>query len=838
MRFRTASRFWPALCVMLLALSACDQYRPQSTAIEETLGAVTFDPPEQPDAGPAIVRADGREGDGRKAETYFGAQSASDGAARASRSAGGVQLNFDGAEIREVAQVILRDILGKNYTIDPQITGQVVLSSSAPLGETELLTILETVLQMHGATLVASGESYAIQSIGQSQGGSQFAVLGGREPPLATPGLGFTVVPLRYMTADAAAQFVQPLVSRPEQIRVDSNRNLLLFSGTNAERQTVLDTLVDVDIDWMSGRSVGIFPLAMSTPEAIIPELTALFGPIDPNGLNTETIRFLPMARLNAVLVIANEAAQLARAKTWVTRLDRGNSSGMQFFVYQLQHVPATDMAKLLSESLSGSPTAPQQAASEEPAFADSQFDNFADAATDLGDGFEGTTAIAGTVSDSLLSSVKIVPNELNNTLLIRAPPKAYEMIEATLRRLDTAPLQVLIEATIAEVTLNDQLRYGVQYFLNAGNFRAGFNTSTITNSGVVDSSQLNPLARLPGFNFVFSPGSSNITLDALARVTDVKVLSSPSLLVQDNREAVLNVGDEVPIVTRSATNVENSDSVVVNNIEYRDTGVILEVKPRISSNSMVALQVSQEVSRVATETTVQSDSLTPTIQQRKINSTINVLSGQTIVLGGLIQDSETGAQDKVPLLGDVPVLGNLFQNNNTLASRTELIVFITPRIIRNAEDARDVSEELRDRMRSVAPLPQRDPKATSELPQPDTSQLEPAQAPQVTGSPPPVSQSKYEADIANGSVNLAPASRPLRPEVALEVAGENTRSLVPLPASEPLVPSANPKRPVRVALPMPQNLARGSSGLPVPSARPRPIFELKPKSRMLPNNG
>ncbi|MCB1993280.1 MAG: hypothetical protein KDG49_17655, partial [Geminicoccaceae bacterium] len=177
-----------------------------------------------------------------------------------------------------------------------------------------------------------------------------------------------------------------------------------------------------------------------------------------------------------------------------------------------------------------------------------------------------------------VLSSVKVVPNELSNSLVVRATPQAYALIEQTIRRLDVAPLQVLIEATIAEVVLNDQLRYGVQYFFQAGSFRAGFNTTTDGGaSGAVNPNLLDPLALVPGFNFVYSGASSNITIDALSRITDVQVLSSPSLVVQDNSEAVLTVGDEVPLVTRTSQGVENPDSPIVANIEYRETGVILE---------------------------------------------------------------------------------------------------------------------------------------------------------------------------------------------------------------------------------------------------------------------
>lgn len=737
-------------------LIGCEQYLPQSTAIEDTVGSVSFDPPPGNNGATVPERTPSGQGVTPQQAASFpgtGAPVATSPRSQVQRSEAGIQVNFDGADVQEVAQVILRDILGISYTIDPAISGQVIISSSGPLDNDSLLALLETVLRMHGATLVDNGPSMQIVVTGESQGSSQIAVIGGGQPPIASPGLGFTVVPLRFMTADAAAQFVQPLVTRPEQLRVDSTRNLLLFGGSNAERQTVIDTLADIDVDWMAGRSVGIYPLSMSTPEAMIPELEALFGPLDPNGIRSETIRFLPMARLNAILVIANEASQLSLARTWVTRLDRGNTVGLQFYVYQLQHVPAAEMAELLMASISDVGEFTDE---DDPdtILGDTLGldDPFAEVPLDGGGDGLATPISAGT-STAILESVKIVPNELNNTLLIRAAPQAYEMIESTLRRLDTSPLQVLIEATIAEVTLNDQLRYGVQYFLDTNGFRGGFNTTRTGTAGALgDFGALSPLAQLPGLNLIFTPGDSVIALDALASVTDIRVLSSPSVVVQDNSEAVLNVGDEVPITTRQSIG-DTDDSRTINNIEYRDTGVILEVKPRISSNSMVALDVSQEVSRVDEATRIQSDSLTPTIQQRKITSTINVLSGQTVVLGGLIQDTESTAEQKVPLLGDIPWLGNLFKSTDIATVRTELIVFITPRIIRGAEDARDLSNELRARMRSVNPLPPINDPVVTPLPDSSTPGAadEPIPAPRPPGPTSDASRSKTMGRRAYG---------------------------------------------------------------------------------------
>ncbi|MEZ5825879.1 MAG: type II secretion system secretin GspD [Geminicoccaceae bacterium] len=699
-----------------LVLAACEQYVPRSTAVEDTLNAVTFDPPSArtptPVAPPVDRNATPLARDG--ARLYPGRNSGS--ARAASQPAGspvsGVQINFDGADIAEVVKVILGDILGATYTMDPAISGEVMLSSSAPLDEPALVSMLEMVLRMNGATISRTGDnSYVIGIQNNLVGAVETSWLGGSAPPRVSPGNAVTIVPLHYVGATSAAQFIQPLLSRPENLRIDDTRNLLLFSGSATERQMVLDTLAEIDVDWMAGRSVGIFPLKVASPDAVIPELEALVQPLSGVRSNDQTIRFLEMARLNAVMAIANRPEQITEIEHWVERLDRGNVTGIQFFVYQLQHVPAEDVAAILTSTFgNGGETGDGEALvvlgrqDAQPAATGDFIDPDTGLDTPAAEPAAGEAA-GGRTRGNPLTGVRIVPNPLNNTLLIRATPEAYRMIESTLRRLDTPPLQVLIEATIAEVTLNDTLRYGVQYFLDTGAIKAGFNTTT-PSTGVIDPGLLNPLARLPGFNFVATPGSSNITIDALARITDVKVLSSPSVVVQDNSEAVLNVGDEVPITTRSAVSVDDPSAPVVNNIEYRDTGVILEVKPRISSNEIVALDISQEVSRVASEST-SSDSLTPVISQRKITSHVNVQSGQTVVLGGLIQDADTRSTDKIPLLGDLPVLGNLFASNARQSARTELIVFITPRIVRNPVDARDVSNELRSKMRSIRPTMQ-----------------------------------------------------------------------------------------------------------------------------------
>jgi general secretion pathway protein D len=268
-------------------------------------------------------------------------------------------------------------------------------------------------------------------------------------------------------------------------------------------------------------------------------------------------------------------------------------------------------------------------------------------------------------------------------------------MVEAALQQLDIMPMQVLIEATIAEVTLNEDLSYGLQWFLKNGD--ANFTLSE-TDTGSVASA-------FPGFSFL-ATGTTGITavLNALESITDLKVISSPQVLVIDNQEAKLKVGDQVPVVTKSAQDsTATNNTTIVSSVEYRDTGTILTVKPRVNSSGMVIMEIEQEVSDVSTTTVSGIDS--PTIQQRKISSTVAVQSGETIALGGLIKDKKNQVKSGVPFLNKLPLVGFMFGGTDNESERTELLVLITPRVISSMDDVRQVTKELRRRMRTVIPL-------------------------------------------------------------------------------------------------------------------------------------
>jgi general secretion pathway protein D len=293
-------------------------------------------------------------------------------------------------------------------------------------------------------------------------------------------------------------------------------------------------------------------------------------------------------------------------------------------------------------------------------------------------------------------ADIRIIADDTTNSLVIRAAPREYQKIREALQDLDILPLQVLIEATIAEVTLNDQLRFGVEWFFQSGDFEFAFDPGSLT-----------PLAGFRGF---FASGNDvRILLQALDEVTDVNVVSSPQLMVLDNQTARIQVGDQVPITVQSATSVIDADSPIVNSIEYRDTGVILLVTPRVNASGLVIMEIQQEISNVvqAPSQTV-SETTSPTINQRQINSTVAIASGETVALGGLIQDERERSQSGIPLLSRIPILGALFSTRSNAVRRTELLVLITPSVVENPARARAVTQELRNRLRRLEDLEKR----------------------------------------------------------------------------------------------------------------------------------
>jgi general secretion pathway protein D len=635
----------------------------------------------------------------------------------------GFTLNFDNSPVANVAKAVLGDILGVNYAIDPRAQGTITLSSGRPIAKKDMLFVLEDALRSNNLLMVREGAGYRIVPANDGTAGSMDRSPGSAS---ADPGFGLTVVPLRYVSGDTLSRLLEGFAARPGAIRTDPSGRLLLIVGTGPERQSAMDTVRSFDVDWMRGQSVGMYPVRNSDPQPIVTELEKIMDSGE-SGLGHGLVKFQPVSSSNAILVVAAKPEFLRTAAQWIARLDSPNSASAGVEVYKVRYGDAKQIAQTLNDIfLRGAGTSADSATNQiapgsgttalttterltggKPSGSDATGAGAAGGVSGQGSAsapfgglptpaaFGNAFAEAGGQGGAVMPGVRITADTSNNSVVIYASAADYRIIERTLNQLDRPRLQVAIEVTIAEVTLNEQLDYGVQFFLSNG---AISNTLTGQIPNIANNIVANPTGPglAGGFNLVLGNQlAPRVVINALHQLTDVKILSNPSLVVVDNGEATLEVGDQVPISTGSAT-VLSANNAVVNTVDYKNTGIILHVQPRVNSNGAVLLAIDQEISSVPQDST----SLTPTISQRKVESKISVVSGQTVLLAGLISDQQEKMRQGVPILNQIPYVGSAFGTTGTSQVRTELIIFIQPQIIRDGEDAAKIAEELRSKMR------------------------------------------------------------------------------------------------------------------------------------------
>ena len=656
----------------------------------------------------------------------------------------GFELNFENTPVATVAKVVLGDILQTGYTIDPRVQGTVSLVSVRPVAKSDIVFVLENALRLSGIVLVRDTAGYRLTPLGDAVGAGRIDAAASSPEP----GYGVSVVPLQYVSAQTLLKLMDSFATKAGMVRADTTRNLLLIQGSGAERRTAVDTALSFDLDWMRGQSIGIFPIVNSGPEPVIAELEKIVDSGD-NGLSQNLIKFQAVSRLNAILVVSKKPGLLHTAATWIKRLDHADTARTSVHVYRVKYGEARQIARVLTEMFIGgsssglldspdSQIAPGSGTyatasadrlslnSNSPSSTSSSgFGSRMQSGTNGNSGFGAQTAAApaganantsdagsldsrgaGSGGQPMLKGVRITADTVNNSLLVYADQENFRIIEATLQQVDQPQLQVAIDATIAEITLTDELSYGVQSYLTSHNLGLRPDQGSILNTqsttapvaaaaGTVANAFIN--RAFPGFNFLIgSEAQPSAILDALHAVTAVKVLSNPSLVVVNNQAATLQVGDSVPVSTGSAT-VLTTNNTVVNTIDYRNTGIILRVSPRINVNGNVRLDVEQEISNVSAATAA---SLTPTVSERKVKSSISVATGQTVLLAGLISEQHNNQRNGIPLLDQIQGLGDAFSHQDNKATRTELIIFIRPQIIRDSMDAHFVAEELRSKLR------------------------------------------------------------------------------------------------------------------------------------------
>ena len=684
-----------------------------------------------------------------------------------------VSFSFEEAPVADVVRTILGDILKTDYVLHPPLSGTVTLSTRAPIAPDRAVFLLESALQANGLALMRDargsyhvGRADALKGIGG-------AVRQAGSGPLP-PGYGAIVVPLQYIGAAEMATILKPMMPADALVRVDNLRNLLVLTGTRTQAEGWLDLVNTFDVDLLKGMSVGVFPLkhasikeveaalrlvsgggasapggaaATGTSSATSAAALAAGGATGQASLGESNplfgaLRIMPIERLNSILVVTPRAAYLDEARRWIERLDQPSDNGAepQLFIYQVKNVNARHLASVLSGifggqsgtgSVANSGVAPGLASATGSSLGQSgaanAFSNTAGGGLGLRSGglLSGASSTqnqgarnsaqaspAQSTVSANLGGVRVIADELNNSVLVWGSRAEYAKIEATLKRLDLPLTQVLIEASIIEVTLNDDLEYGLEWA-----FKDSRSTTDYTGIGTLNagSSSLNPLTALGnGFSYALKNPAGNVTalLRALSTKTTVKVIASPSLMVLDNHAASIAVGTQTPIQSGTTSNLEGT--VTTTNIQYKDTGVNLMVTPSVNSGNIVTMQVDQSVTDVGAKDEVTNQRA---FLQRQLSSKVAVRSGESIVMGGLIQERGTTSKSGVPILHTLPVVGNLFGSTAKDGARTELIVVITPRVVRSDIDIREVSDDLRDRMKGLKTIDLRE--AVSRQPAP-----------------------------------------------------------------------------------------------------------------------
>lgn len=642
-------------------------------------------------------------------------------------------LNFEALDIREVSKVILGDYLKQSYTVHPAVTGTVTFRTVKPIPMKDLLPTLEMLLRQNNAAVVREEGIYKILPINQVRG-SVSPQLGGESRPLPQ-GFSVQVIPLKFVGAREMAKLLEPFAA-DNTVRVDEVRNLVILAGNQREMRHLLDTIELFDVDWLSGYSVGIFPVKSADVKTLAQDLDKVFGPAAQSPL-AGIVRVIPIERLNALLIVTTQPQYLEQAKAWMERIDSlgATSGGSRFFVYQVRNGKAENLAQLVGDLFSSrrsTTTTPTLSPGSRPTQLSSTpfgqtnstttTTTTTPAPTPTGATSATFTIPGSTAPGGAANEVRVIADKDTNSLLILSTPADYEVIEQAIRKLDVIPRQVLVEVMLAEVILRDDLRLGLEYFINtrnntSGRLSVGGLPATPSGAVPVTSSSVLQLVNYVGTDV-------RAVLNALGQDGKAQVLATPQIMVLDNQKAQIKVGDRVSVQTSSQTGVSTGTGVV-NSFQYLETGVLLAVTPRINSGGLVTLEINQEVSS-ADFTNANAINPNPVVNSRSAQTTVVVGSGESIVLGGLIREDTNRSSTGIPLLSKIPIIGAAFGAQGWNRTRTELVLVITPKIVSNTAQARDVTEELKKKLPALEYLLPKAPKIPPPV-GPPPAELDPA---------------------------------------------------------------------------------------------------------------
>jgi general secretion pathway protein D len=621
-------------------------------------------------------------------------------------SVGEATFNFEGESLHAVVKAVLGDLLQQNYVIAPNVQGNVTLATPRPVSPAQALSLLEMVLGWNNARLVWSDGRYNVVPSDQAVPGNLAPRTGS---PVNARGYEVRAIPLKFISATEMEKLLKPYARDKAVVQVDNSRNIIVMGGTRAELQNYIRTVEIFDVDWLAGMSVGIFPLQSSEVSKVVAELEKVFGESGKTPL-AGMFRFMPLEGQNAVLVITPQPKYLRDVESWIERMDVGGE-GVRLYVHEVKNVKAVDLADQLSSVFGSGGNTPRrsQPPSIQPGLEPIEVRTL-DTPPPSNAPKPGTTA---NLRNNALSAangggdVTISAVEETNSLLVRASPGQWESIRRAIDKLDTMPLQVHIEAQVVEVKLIGNLEYGVSWYFGNGIIDdAARAAAGLLDDWRTDGSSITPLIvdgdnRSGGASWTFLGPSAQAIVSTLDDLSDVKILSAPSVVVRNNVEADFTAGQQIPVVSTSVDTGGGGNNTV-SQVQFRQTGITLKVKPRISSNGMISMEISQEVSSPSLGRLIGGNA---PVDTNKLKTEAIIQSGETVMLAGLIKTEKGKGSSGLPFLSRLPVVGALFGQQNRTDNRQEILVLVTPTIIGNPGDARRVTDEYGERFRALEPL-------------------------------------------------------------------------------------------------------------------------------------
>jgi len=608
-----------------------------------------------------------------------------------------IALNFDNADIYEVINS-LSDILGINYIIDPAVKGKVNIHTSSEISRDQLLPVLETIFDMNNIALVRSGNIYKILPVKSAMGAITDIKEGKDVDTDSYDRTLVQVIPLQYVSSSAVIKILKPFISKGGEIVEYKQGNILIAFDAAATIRKIVSLINIIDIDTFEHTGIHFFKIVNAEVKELADELETVFSSfgIDKTTEKGIGIKFIPIERVSCILAVSAIPGIFEKAEHWIKILDTVDSEAEeQVFIYFVENGKAEEISDVLEKIYGDGITRKKSTTTKRPASSRTKRTPQKTVKNKTG----GSSFIQG--------EIKIVTDESTNSIIVRSTPHDYTIIKETIRKMDIIPKQVLIEVLIAEVTLGDKTKFGVEWALRGdyakmGGYKGQDKTGLGLELGGLGTSLTDSVAS--GFSYLFDSNRLQMFLLAQADDNKLNILSSPHILAADNKEARIEVGEEVPIVTSEYVPMEQeSNSSTSRSIEYRNTGIILTVTPRINDKGLVAMDITQEVSEAKEVSAggIQS----PVISNRKAETSLVVQNSQTIIIGGLIRSQSEKSVYGVPILSKIPVLNYLFSRTTESTNKTELVILITPHVIENLDEADSITLEIKDKMDSIKRL-------------------------------------------------------------------------------------------------------------------------------------